>query len=263
MAGIVLTVTSGKGGVGKTTTAANVSVALAMTGQTVVVIDADIGLRNLDIVMGLEGYILYDLIQVVEGRCALEQALIRDKRLDNLYILPASQTKDKMALAPEQMVAVCNELRTWADYILIDSPAGIERGFQNAIAPADEILLVTTPEVSSLRDADKVIYLLERHVGLPPRLVINRYNVPLVRRGDMLSRQDVLDILAVDLLGVVPEDDEILVAMNRGHPIAFNQNAYASMAYHNIARRILGYNVPLMPFRDQTLWQRIRSWLPF
>ncbi len=263
MAGVVITVTSGKGGVGKTTTTANLGMALAMADQRVVVIDGDIGLRNLDIIMGLESRVVYNLVDVLEKRCTLSQALIRDKRVDELYLLPASQTRDKNAVTTEQMVAICKELREIADYILVDSPAGIEQGFQNAMAPADEVIIVTTPEISALRDADKVIYIMERDMTIEPRLIINRYNPRLVRRGDMLNRQDILDILSIDLLGIVPDDDSIIVSTNRGRPIALERKAYVSTAYHNITQRILGYNVPLMTFRERSWWDRFRRWLGF
>ena len=258
MAGIVLTITSGKGGVGKTTTSANLAIALAMAGSRVVVIDADLGLRNLDIVMGLESRIVYNLVDVIEERCPLHQALIRDKRVDELYLLPASQTRDKYTVTPEQMIGVCRELQEIADYVLIDSPAGIESGFRNAVAPATEVLIVTTPEVSALRDADKVIFLLERDVRIQPRLIINRYNPRLVRRRDMLSSKDILDILSIDLLGIVPEDDSIVVSTNKGRPVALERSAYISQAYHNIAQRILGYNVPLMRFQEISWRERLR-----
>jgi septum site-determining protein MinD len=261
MAGVVLTITSGKGGVGKTTTSANLGTALAMAGQRVVVVDADLGLRNLDIVMGLESRIVYNVVDVIEERCPLHQALVRDKRVDELYLLPASQTRDKYAVTPEQMMDVCQDLKQMADYVLIDSPAGIESGFRNAVAPANEVLIVTTPEVSALRDADKVIYLLERDVGIAPRLIINRYNPRLVRRGDMLSRKDILDILSIDLLGIVPDDDSIVISTNKGRPIALNREAYISQSYHNIAQRILGYNVPLMRFQEISWWERFRRML--
>lgn len=263
MAGVVLTITSGKGGVGKTTTSANLGTALAMAGQRVVMVDADLGLRNLDIVMGLESRIVYTVVDVIEGRCPLHQALIRDRRVDELYLLPASQTRDKDAITPDQMLNICGELKDIADYVLIDSPAGIEAGFRNAIAPADEVLIVTTPEVSALRDADKVIYLLERDVGIEPRLIINRYNPRLVRRGDMLSSKDILDILSIDLLGIVPEDDNIIVSTNSGRPVALQRDKYVSRAYHNIAQRTLGYSVPLLRFQELSWPERLRRWLGF
>ena len=221
--GLVLTLTSGKGGVGKTTTTANLGAALAMAGQRVIVVDADIGLRNLDIVMGLESRVVYNLVDVIEGRCSLHESLVRDKRVDELYLLPSSQTRDKTAIAPDQMMTLCEELRAIADFVLVDSPAGIELGFQNAIAAASEVIIVTTPEVSALRDADKVIYLLERDMNIKARLVINRYNPRLVRRKEMITRNDILSILSIDLLGIVPEDDQITVSANKGWPVALER----------------------------------------
>jgi septum site-determining protein MinD len=261
VAGVVITITSGKGGVGKTTTTANLGTALAMAGQRVVVVDGDIGLRNLDIIMGLESRVVYNMVDVLEDRCTLEQTLIRDKRVKELYLLPASQTRDKSSVSPDQMLKISQDLRQIADYVLIDSPAGIELGFQNAMAPADEVIIVTTPEISALRDADKVIYIMERDMSIAPRLVVNRYNPRLVRQGNMLSRHDILDILSIDLLGIVPEDDNVIVSTNRGRPIALERSAYVSTAYHNIAQRILGHNVPLMTFQELGWWERLRRWL--
>src|SRR5512141_1217538 len=196
----VITVSSGKGGVGKTTTVANIAVALASLGQKVVCVDGDIGLRNLDVVMGLENRIVYDLVDVVEGRCRLRQALIRDKRLPELFLIPAAQTRDKSAVSPSDMVRLCDDLRPEMDWILIDSPAGIERGFRNAIAPADIVVVITNPEVSAVRDADRIIGLVEAEEKGPARLIINRINPALVKRGDMLTDDDVLELLAVELI---------------------------------------------------------------
>lgn len=257
MPGTVITVTSGKGGVGKTTTAANVAVALAMQGKRVIAVDADIGLRNLDLVMGLENRILYDLVDVVEGRCQLQQALVRDTRVDSLYLLAAAQTRDKADVGIQQMVAVCKSLSHMADYVIIDSPAGIEHGFQSAVAPADRVLIVTTPDVSALRDADKVIYLLERDWKHQPGLVVNRYNAQLSRNGELRDIDDILDILAIDLLGVVPEDKHIVLATDRGMPVALNKRRYVSQAYRNIAQRIMGNNVPLMDFRRPSILESL------
>ena len=256
--GLVLTLTSGKGGVGKTTTTANLGTALAMAGQRVIVVDADIGLRNLDIVMGLESRVVYNLVDVIEGRCTLHESLVRDKRANELYLLPSSQTRDKTAVAPDQMMTLCEELRAIADFVLVDSPAGIELGFQNAIAAASEVVIVTTPEVSALRDADKVIYLLERDLNSQARLIINRYNPRLVRRKEMISKDDILSILSIDLLGVVPDDDQITVSANKGWPVALERKKYVSRAYHNIAQRLLGYNVPLMHFQEVSWPERLR-----
>lgn len=247
----VIVVTSGKGGVGKTTTTANLGTALAMLNQHVVLIDADIGLRNLDVVLGLENRIVYDLVDVVEGYCRLRQALVRDKQFDNLYLLPAAQTKDKTAVNPEQMTALCQELRQDFDYIMIDCPAGIEQGFKNAIAGAEKAIIVTTPEVAAIRDADRIIGLLEAEGRGDPKLVINRLRPNMVRRGDMLDIIDVIDILAIDLLGVVPEDERVVALTNRGEAAVLQNNSRAGKAYRNIALRITGENVPLMPLAEE------------
>jgi septum site-determining protein MinD len=257
MAARVITVTSGKGGVGKTTATANIAVALASLGNKVVCIDADIGLRNLDVVMGLENRIVYDLVDVVEGRAKLRQAMIRDKRLkEELYLIPAAQTRDKTAVSPSDMVRVCDELRPVVDYVVIDSPAGIERGFRNAIAPADVVIIVTNPEVSSVRDADRIIGLIEAEGKGPGHLVINRVKAEMVKKGDMLSPEDIIDILAIKLIGLVPEDETILVSTNRGLPAALNsdEQSRAGVAFRNIAQRITGENVPFMPMEEETGW---------
>lgn len=246
MAGKVITITSGKGGVGKTTATANLGTALAMLGQRVVCLDADIGLRNLDVVLGLENRIVYDLVDVVEGRCRLRQAMIRDKRLENLYLIPAAQTRDKSAVSPSDMVRLTNELREEADFIIVDSPAGIERGFRNAIAGADMVLVVTNPEVSAVRDADRIIGLIEAEEKGPAKLVLNRVNHAMVERGDMLDAEDVLELLAIELVGIVPEDGSVLVSTNRGTPAAMDPKSKAGQAFNNIARRIMGEDVPFM-----------------
>ncbi len=258
MAARVVTVTSGKGGVGKTTLTANLGVALAMQGQRVVVLDADVGLRNLDVMMGLENRIVYDLVDVIEGRCRLRQAMVRDKRLSELFLLPAAQTRDKSAVRPNDMVRVCTNLREQHDFILIDSPAGIEQGFRYAIAPADEVLIVTNPEVPAVRDADRVVGLIEAEEKGPVRLIINRIKPDLVRRGEMLSVADVVDLLSIDLIGIVPEDTAILSAANRGEPIALSRNSsLASQGFHNIARRLLGKDVPFLTLREPGMFKRI------
>src|SRR5574341_1795159 len=236
MTGKVITVTSGKGGVGKTTATANLGTALASGGDKVVCVDADIGLRNLDVVLGLENRIVYDLVDVVEGRCRLRQALIRDKRLPDLFLIPAAQTRDKSAVSPSDMVRLCDELRNEFDWILIDSPAGIERGFRNAIAPADIVMVVTNPEVSAVRDADRVIGILEAEDKRSPALIINRLNPALVKQRDMLSAEDVLDLLGIPVLGIVPEDETVIVSSNRGTPVAQDPKSRAGQAFRNIAR---------------------------
>jgi septum site-determining protein MinD len=262
--GRVITITSGKGGVGKTTTTANVGAALAARGKAVVLVDADIGLRNLDIVLGLENRIVYDIVDVVEGRCRLRQALIRDKWLTNLALIPAAQTRDKEAVSPEQMRALCQELRQQFDFILIDSPAGIERGFRNAIAGADEVLVVTNPEVSAVRDADRIVGLVEAAELPPPRLIVNRIDPELVRRGDMLSVEDVLEILAIPLIGVVPADETIVTATNRGEPVALDPHSRAGQAFRDIAARLLGEEVPFQPLdTPDGVWRRMLRALGF
>jgi septum site-determining protein MinD len=260
MSARVITITSGKGGVGKTTATANLAVALALLEKKVACIDADIGLRNLDVVLGLENRIVYDIVDIVEGRAKLRQAMIRDKRLkEDLYLIPAAQTRDKTAVSPSDMVRVCDELKPLVDYILIDSPAGIERGFRNALAPADEVVIVTNPEVSSVRDADRIIGLIEAEQKGPGKLVINRVKPDMVKRGDMLSPEDVIDILAIKLIGLVPEDELILVATNQGTPAALTPDkSKAGKAFQNIARRLLGQDVPFMALdEDLTFMQRL------
>lgn len=252
MAARVITITSGKGGVGKTTTTANIGVALALLGKRVVCLDADIGLRNLDVVLGLENRIVYDVVDVVEGRCRLRQALIKDKRLPELFLLPASQKRDKSAVHSEQLVRLCDDLRPDHDFILIDSAAGIEEGFRTAIAPADEVVIVTNPEVSAVRDADRVVGLIEAAEKGPARLIVNRLKPSLVQRGDMLDTSDVLDILAIDLIGIVPEDETVLISTNRGNPAALEERSPAGIAFRNIARRLSGEDVPFETYRDET-----------
>jgi septum site-determining protein MinD len=255
----VITVTSGKGGVGKTTAVANLAVALAADGKKVVCMDGDIGLRNLDVVMGLENRIVYDIVDVIEGRCRLRQAMIRDKHFEDLYLIPAAQTRDKSAVSPTDMVRVCDELRPDHDFILIDSPAGIERGFRNSIAPADKVLVVTNPEVSAVRDADRVVGILEAEEKYSPALIINRLNLAMVKNHDMLSAEDVLDLLAIQLIGIVPEDEGVIVGSNRGAPVALEPKSRAGQAFRNIAKRLQGQNVPFMDMDKQgKLWDRIQ-----
>lgn len=244
--GEVIVITSGKGGVGKTTTAANIGAGLAAAEQKVVLVDTDIGLRNLDVVMGLENRIVYDLIDVTSGNCRLKQALIKDKRFPNLFLLPAAQTKDKTAVTPEQMKTLTDELKTEFDYAVIDCPAGIEQGFRNAIAGADRAIVVCTPEVSAVRDADRIIGLLEASELRNPKLIINRIRPLMVKRGDMMDITDILDILAIDLIGVIPEDESIVISTNRGEPAVTDNSSKAGEAYRRITRRIKGEEVPLM-----------------
>ncbi len=243
--GEVIVVTSGKGGVGKTTTTANVGTGLAKLDKKVVLIDTDIGLRNLDVVMGLENRIVYNLVDVIEGNCRIKQALIKDKRYPNLYLLPCAQTRDKSAVNPEQMKALCEQLKDEFDYIIMDCPAGIEQGFQNAIAGADRALVVTTPEVSAVRDADRIIGLLEANEMKKTELIVNRLRVDMVNRGDMMSSNDVVDILAIDLIGVVPDDENIVVSTNNGEPLV-GDKSLAGQAYFNICKRITGEEVPFL-----------------
>lgn len=242
----VIVITSGKGGVGKTTTTANIGTGLALAGKKVVLIDTDIGLRNLDVVMGLENRIVYDLVDVVEGFCRVKQALIKDKRYEGLYLLPAAQTRDKTAVNPQQMMKLCNELKEEFDYIVIDCPAGIEQGFRNAIAGADKAIVVTTPEVSAVRDADRIIGLLEANELRNPKLLVNRVRIDMVKRGDMMNIDDIIDILAISLIGVVPDDEKIVISTNRGEPAITDDKSFAGQAYRNIAKRIMGEDVPFL-----------------
>ncbi|GAV21673.1 septum site-determining protein MinD [Carboxydothermus pertinax] len=257
--GEAIVITSGKGGVGKTTTTANLGTALALAGQKVVLVDTDIGLRNLDVVLGLENRIVYDLVDVVQGNCRLKQALIKDKRLEGLYLLPAAQTKDKTAVSPEQMRNLVSELKKEFDYVLIDCPAGIEQGFKNAIAGADRGIVVTTPEVSAVRDADRIIGLLEAEGIKNPRLIINRIRPKMVRTGDMMGIEDIIEILAIDLLGVIPDDETIIVTTNKGEPAVYDQHSRAGQAYRNIARRIMGEEVPLMNLEEEGLLDKVKK----
>ena len=259
MGGKVLVITSGKGGVGKTTTTANIGTALAMEGKKVVLIDADIGLRNLDVVMGLENRIVYDIVDVVEEACRVEQALIKDKRTKNLFLLPAAQTRDKNAVNPAQMKVLTNELRKDFDFVLVDCPAGIEQGFKNAVAGADDALIVTTPEVSAVRDADRIIGLLEVEGIKTPRLIINRIRMDMVKRGDMMDIDDMIEILAINMIGVVPDDEDIVISTNRGEPVVLNADSRPGMAYRNIARRILGEDIPLMNLEKAKLMDRVKK----
>ena len=250
--GEVIVITSGKGGVGKTTTSANVGTALALLGKKVVLIDTDIGLRNLDVVLGLENRIVYDIVDVVEGTCRPEQAMIKDKRFDGLYLIPAAQTRDKNAVSPEQMQGLCELLKKEFDYVLIDCPAGIEQGFKNAIAGASRALVVTTPEVSAVRDADRIIGLLEANGIKDIRLITNRLRIDMVKKGDMMNVDDIVDILAIKLIGVVPDDEDIITSTNRGEPAVSNEKSQAGTAYRNIAKRVMGEEIPIMDLSNDS-----------
>src|SRR5690554_460020 len=260
MAGSVIVVTSGKGGVGKTTTVANLGTALALMDKRVCLVDADIGLRNLDVVIGLENRIVYDIVDVVENNCRLEQALIRDKRNNNLFLLPAAQTRDKSAITPFQMEELTGTLKKEMDYVVVDSPAGIEQGFKNAISGADRAIIVTTPEVSAVRDADRIIGLLETEGLKDPEVVVNRIRMDMVERGDMMDIDDMIEILAINLLGVVPEDENIVISTNRGEPIVLKfEKSRAGQAFYNIAHRINGEELPLMSLEKDTIMQKIKK----
>ncbi|MDD3361065.1 MAG: septum site-determining protein MinD [Hespellia sp.] len=245
--GEVIVITSGKGGVGKTTTTANLGIGLSKSGKKTLVIDTDLGLRNLDVVLGLENRIVYNLVDVINGSCRLKQALISDPRYPELYLLPSAQTKDKSAVSPEQMRKLVSELKDNFDFILLDCPAGIEQGFQNAIAGADKAIVVTTPEVSAIRDADRIIGLLEVNGIRNSSLIINRLRIDMVKRGDMMSVEDVTEILAIDLIGVIPDDEQVVIATNQGNPIIGNASK-AGTAYENICKRLLGETVPITDF---------------
>lgn len=242
----IIVITSGKGGVGKTTTTANIGAALALTGKKVAMIDTDIGLRNLDVIMGVENRIVYDLVDVAENKCPYTKALVRDKRFEGLFLLPAAQSRDKSAVTTTQMKHIVRQMENNFDYILIDCPAGIEQGFENAVAAAKKAIVVAMPEVSSVRDADRIIGLLEKHDIKDIRLVINKLRPKMVKNGSMLSIEDMLDILATDLLGVVPDDEEIIVAANKGDYVSSYTKSIAGQAYRNIAKRLGGENVELM-----------------
>lgn len=260
----VITITSGKGGVGKTTTTANLGTALAMQGKRVAVVDADIGLRNLDAVLGLENRIVYDLVDVVEGQCRLKQALIKDKRQPDFYLLPAAQTRDKNAVNSVQMEQLCRQLRQEFDFVLIDSPAGIEQGFRNAIVGADEIIIVANPEMASVRDADRIIGLVESAGKPEPRLILNRLRPEMVKRGDMMAVTDVLEVLGIGLVGIVPEDEAIIVATNKGEPAVYDKRSRAGRAYLNAAQRILGEDIPLNEIEEApSLLERLRRLMGF
>ena len=255
-----IVITSGKGGVGKTTTSANIGIGLAMLGKKVILIDADIGLRNLDVVLGLENRIVYNLVDVVEGNCRLKQALIKDKKFPELFLLPAAQTRDKDSVTPEQMKELCENLKEDFDYVIIDCPAGIEQGFKNAIAGADRAIIVTTPEISAIRDADRIIGLLEANEMKDHRLIVNRLRTDMIKRGDMMSVEDVIDILAIDLIGAIPDDENIVISTNNGEPIVVNQDVLSGKAYLNICKRIMGEDIPYLDLNvNVSFFKKLRN----
>ena len=257
--GEVIVITSGKGGVGKTTTTANLGSSLAVEGKKVVLIDTDIGLRNLDVVMGLENRIVYDIVDVVEEKCKLRQALIKDKRYEELFLLPAAQTRDKSAVNEEQMRELTAKLKEEFDYILIDCPAGIEQGFKNAIAGANRAIVVTTAEISAIRDADRIIGLLESSEIRNPELVVNRLRPNMVRKGEMMDVSDIVDLLSIGLIGAVPDDEYVVTQTNKGEPVVQNRKAPSGKAYIEIARRILGENIEVtIPGREKGFWSKIK-----
>lgn len=255
-----IVITSGKGGVGKTTSSANIGTALALQGKKVCMVDFDLGLRNLDIVMGLENRIIFDIVDVIMGTCDLAQALVHDKRVSGLALLPAAQHRDKTAITPEQSKQVVDQLLGLYDFVILDCPAGIEQGFKVAVAGAEQAIVVTTPENTSVRDADRVIGMLESAQIRSPKLVINRIRPKMVQSGDMLDIDEIVQLLGIDLLGVVPDDEAIIGNANKGEPTVLKPDSKASMAYRNIARRILGDTVPLMALDEQPagLWSRMK-----
>ncbi|MDD2389877.1 MAG: septum site-determining protein MinD [Desulfobacterales bacterium] len=264
MEGKVIVITSGKGGVGKTTATASIGAGLAVEGKRVVVVDMDIGLRNLDVVMGLENRIVYNVVDVVHGRCKVMQAAIKDRRLDNLYLIPASQSDNKNALTPDGMRQLCGQLREEFDFVLIDCPAGIEQGFENSIAAADEAVVICTPEVSSVRDADRVIGLLYAR-SITPKLVVNRIVPRMVERGDMLSHEDVVEVLAIELLGLIEMDEQVVVSTNTGVPLVLQKESKAGDAFRRIALRLNGQpDLPVeVPQTQKRFWKKISHKLGF
>ncbi|GBF23155.1 septum site-determining protein MinD [Candidatus Gastranaerophilus sp. (ex Termes propinquus)] len=261
--GSVIVITSGKGGVGKTTTSANIGTALAKGGNKVVLIDTDIGLRNLDLLLGLENRIVYTIVDVVEERCKLKQALVKDKKNPNLCLLAAAQTRDKSALSAEQLKDICAELKKDFDFVLVDCPAGIEQGFQNAVAGADEAIVVTTPEMSAIRDADRIIGLLEAKEEVKKyRLLVNRVRPNLVKNQDMMSVEDVVEILSAELIGIIPEDTGVITSTNKGEPIVNDEKSLAGLAYTNVARRIQGEDVPFLNLDEpKTMMDKIKKFI--
>lgn len=264
--GIVITVTSGKGGVGKSTTTANLAVGLAQNGKKTVAVDFDIGLRNLDMILGLENRIVYDVVDVMEGKCNLSQALINDKRTKSLFFLAASQSKDKDVLDKEKVRKLIDSLRAEFDFILLDSPAGIESGFEHSIFLADRAIIVTTPEVSAVRDADRVIGIIDaksekaiQGEEVEKHIIVNRLKPELVEKGDMMTVEDVLNILALPLIGIVPEDEKVVSSTNAGEPVIYNQKTESGCAYERIGRRVCGEDVPMGEFKaDKGLFTKMK-----
>jgi septum site-determining protein MinD len=256
--GKIIVVTSGKGGVGKTTATSSIGAALALEGNRVAIVDMDIGLRNLDVVMGLENRIVFNIVDVVLGRCKIEQAAIRDRRIDNLFLIPASQSDNKDVLTTAGVERVAKELVKQFDYVIMDSPAGIERGFENSIVGASEALVVCTPDVSAVRDADRVIGILYSR-SLVPKLIVNRIEPARVRRGEMLSHEDVMEVLSIELAGLVPMDDKVLISSNTGTPLVLQNDSKAGQAFKRIARRLNGEsNVPFeVPTDKASMWSKI------
>ncbi len=258
--GEVIVITSGKGGVGKTTSAANLGTALTMMNKKVALVDTDIGLRNLDVVMGLENRIVYDIVDVVEENCKLKQALIKDRRYEGLYLLPAAQTRDKNAVNEEQMKKICEELKMEYDYVIIDCPAGIEQGFKNAIAGADRALVVTTPEVSAVRDADRIVGLLQASDLPKPQLILNRIRTKMVKEGQMMDAQDIVDLLSINLIGAIPDDDNVIIQTNKGEPSVTNPKSLSGKAYMETAKRILGSDIPVtIPGKKEGFFEKIKK----
>ena len=257
-----IVITSGKGGVGKTTSTANIGTALALQGKKVCLIDMDIGLRNLDVVLGLENRIIYDIVDVVEGRAKIHQALIKDKRFDDLlFLLPAAQHADKYSVQPEQVVEIINKLDEFYDYIIIDSPAGIEQGFENSVVAADEAIIITTPEISAIRDADRIVGILEQRDIEPPKLIINRIRKEMMNEGDVMDIEEITRHLSIELLGIVYDDDAIVRTSNKGEPVVLDPDILSSKGYRNIGRRILGESVPLLTIKEKeekvSFWKKL------
>lgn len=248
--GVSIVITSGKGGVGKTTTTANLGTALASVGKSVVVVDGDTGLRNLDVLMGLENRIVYTIVDVIEKRCRLKQALVKDKRYGNLALLPTAQTRDKDDISPKDMLDIINSLKEEFDYVIIDSPAGIEQGFENAVIGADKAIVVVNPEITSVRDADRVIGKLDAKGLEDHSVIVNRLNYQMASTGDMLDVPDIIETLSIGLIGVVPDDKNITISTNKGEPIVLDTKSISGQAFKNIARRINGEEVPLLDLAD-------------